>query len=90
MTTAKRRCEQNRTVLESRLAYHLRCLREDATDPEITTLDRLGLVRDRTIRIREIRQGIEPGNQRTERLREGDQDELASGMERPVMWRDNP
>ena len=27
------------TVLASRLAHHLRCLREDATDPELTSLE---------------------------------------------------
>jgi hypothetical protein len=39
--------------LESRLRYHLRCLREDATDPELTALEQLALVRDRAARIRE-------------------------------------
>lgn len=43
-----------RVLLESRLAYHLRCLREDATDPTLSALDRLALVRDRARRIREI------------------------------------
>jgi hypothetical protein len=44
-----------RSLLESRLAYHLRCLREDATDPELTSLERLALIRDRARRMREIR-----------------------------------
>ncbi len=39
---------------KSRLAYHLRCRREDATDPELSSVDRLALVRDRVARIREI------------------------------------
>ncbi len=43
-----------RTLLESRLAYHVRCLREDATDPDLTALERLTLVRDRVARMREI------------------------------------
>ncbi len=44
---------------ESRLAYHLACLRQDATDPERSTLERLALVRDRGRRIREIRNELE-------------------------------
>ncbi|MGD0265791.1 MAG: hypothetical protein ABSD47_12685 [Candidatus Methylomirabilota bacterium] len=48
-----------RALLESRLTYHLRCLREDATDPELTALERLALVRDRAARIREIRWELE-------------------------------
>jgi hypothetical protein len=44
-----------RLLLESRLRYHLRCLREDATDPEMTSLERLALIRDRARRMREIR-----------------------------------
>lgn len=46
-------------LLESRLAYHLRCLQEDATDPTMTNLERLALVWDRTARIREIRRELE-------------------------------
>jgi hypothetical protein len=46
-------------MLQGRLAYHLRCLREDATDPELTALERLALVRDRAGRIREIRRKLE-------------------------------
>lgn len=44
-----------RTHLASRLAYHLRCLSEDAADPELTSLERLALIRDRARRMREIR-----------------------------------
>jgi hypothetical protein len=46
---------KDRALLESRLNYHLRCLREDTADPELTTLERLALVQDRARRIREIR-----------------------------------
>ncbi len=45
-------------ILHSRLAYHLRRLREDATDPAIPTLERLVLVRERVARIREIRREL--------------------------------
>ena len=49
------KCEPaSRILLESRLAYHHRCLREDATDPAMSALERLALVRDRAARIREI------------------------------------
>ena len=55
-------CEESgtptRTLLESRLRYHLRCLREDATDPTMSAVERLALVRDRARRIREIRQDL--------------------------------
>ena len=46
-------------LLESRLAHHLGCLREDPADPVMTTLERLAVVRDRVKRIREIRQELE-------------------------------
>jgi tryptophan 2,3-dioxygenase len=46
-------------LLESRLAYHFRCLREDATDMTLSRLERLALVRDRATRIWEIRQTLE-------------------------------
>ena len=46
-------------VLRSRLGYPLRCLREDATDPEMMNLERLTLVRDRAGRIREIRRELD-------------------------------
>jgi hypothetical protein len=42
------------SLLRDRLAYHPPCLREDSTDPEMTTLERLALVRDRPRRIQEI------------------------------------
>ena len=46
-------------LLQSRLAYHLRCLREDATDLELARAERLALVRERAVRIREIRQELD-------------------------------
>ncbi len=46
-------------LLESRLAYHLRCLKEDATDPDLTALERLTLVRDRVMRMREIERELD-------------------------------
>jgi hypothetical protein len=63
-----------RILLESRLAYHLRFLREDATDPDLTDLERLALVRDRAARIREIRRELGSvkamsANRRAEELR---------------------
>ena len=45
---------QDRALFDSRLAYHLCSLREDAMDPDTTTLDRLALVRERAKWIREI------------------------------------
>ena len=59
--TARRPGDSKRTLLESRLAYHLRCLREDATDPALSALERLALVRDRAARIREIGQRLKAG-----------------------------
>jgi hypothetical protein len=59
MKTATRHRDKDRTLVESRLAYHLRCLREDATDPTMSAVERLALVRDRARRIREIRQDLE-------------------------------
>lgn len=44
--------EEEGDSLKARLTYHFRRLREDATDPELTTLERLALVRDRATRIR--------------------------------------
>ncbi len=41
------------------IAYHLRCLREDATDPALSAAERLTLVGDRARRIRDIRQMYE-------------------------------
>jgi hypothetical protein len=57
-TKGKRRSQKERALLESRPAYHLRCVREDATDPATTTLERLTLVRDRVRWIREIRREL--------------------------------
>ncbi len=37
-------------LIKSRLHYHLRCLAEDATDPELSQLERLAVVRDRARR----------------------------------------
>jgi hypothetical protein len=51
--------QAQRIVLESSLRYHLRCLREDATNPDLPALERLALVRDQARRIREIRQALE-------------------------------
>ncbi|MFI5342399.1 MAG: hypothetical protein ACHQ7N_21515 [Candidatus Methylomirabilales bacterium] len=48
-----------RALLSSRLAYHHRCLPEDATDPDLTALERLALVRERARRMREIRNELE-------------------------------
>ncbi len=48
-----------RLLLRSRLRYHHRCLREDATDPDLTTLERLTLVRDRVTRMREIERELD-------------------------------
>ena len=45
-------------MAESRLTYHLHCLAEDATEPELSSLERLALVRERVARIREIRQEL--------------------------------
>jgi hypothetical protein len=46
-------------LLQSRLAHHLRCLAEDATDRELPSLERLALVRERVARIRETRRDPE-------------------------------
>jgi hypothetical protein len=59
MGKPQREASGERVLIDSRLAYHLHCLREDATDPEISPLGRLALVRDRVARIREIRQAVE-------------------------------
>ncbi len=56
MTSA---AQAQRLLLESRLRYHHRCLREDATDPALTSGERLALVRDRANRIREIQRELE-------------------------------
>jgi len=61
MPTSERAWEpdQDASLRESRLAYHLRCLAEDATDPEVSSVERLALVRERVRRIREIRQELD-------------------------------
>jgi hypothetical protein len=51
--------DASRGLLPSRLRYHLRCLCEDATDPELPALERLALVRGAG-RIREIRRELQP------------------------------
>ncbi len=38
---------------------HPRCLREDATNPDLTALERLRLVRGRVVRMREIERELE-------------------------------
>ena len=53
------------TLLASRLAFHLRCLAEDATDPVLFCLERLALVRDRVAGIREIRAELKANHVRT-------------------------
>ena len=46
------------SILESRLAYHLRCLQEDVTDPKLPRVERPALVQDRARKLREIRQEL--------------------------------
>ena len=58
MTKASHQDLNERTLLESRLAYHLGCLREDASDPAMTTVQRLAVVRERAARIRDIRHAV--------------------------------
>ncbi len=58
MEKTTRPTRKDRAGLEDRLAYHLACLREDATDPELTSLERLALVRGRVVRVREIRRAL--------------------------------
>ncbi len=72
-TSKKGRSRLEAALLESRLAYHLRCLREDATDPALTSLERLVLVRDRARRIREIRR-------RLDRLADGQDERHENGF----------
>ncbi len=50
--------EKDESLLASGLAYHLRSLREDTTDPDLSSVDRLALVRERAMRIREIRRNL--------------------------------
>jgi hypothetical protein len=58
MSNGGKHASAKRTLLESRFAYHLRFLREDATNPDVTALERLTLVRERAARIRGIRQAL--------------------------------
>ncbi len=51
--------------LETRLSNHLRCMAEDATDPELSSTERLALVRDRATQIREIRADLKANHVRT-------------------------
>jgi hypothetical protein len=51
--------DASRILLDSRLRYHHRCLREDATNPELTSLERLTLVRDRAKRMWEIERELD-------------------------------
>ncbi len=46
-----------RLLLESRLRYHHRCLRDDATNPDLTALERLTLMQGRIAGMREIELG---------------------------------
>ncbi len=57
-TSKKGRSREEAALLESRLAYHLRCLREDATDLELASVERLAVVRERVARIREIQRDL--------------------------------
>ncbi len=51
--------QAQRRLLKSRLAYHHRCLREDATDPDLTSVERLALVLDRAKWVREIQRELD-------------------------------
>ena len=46
-------------LLHSCRAYRIRCLAEDATGPDLSSAERLALVRGRATRIREIRRDLE-------------------------------
>jgi len=76
MGTMTRPPSTRRALLELRLAYHLRCLREDDTDPALTRMERLALVRDWVRRIWKTRQELEAGQQRAK------QDRLGIGVDR--------
>ncbi len=54
-----------RTLLDPSLRFHLRCLRQDATDPAMSSLERLVLVRDRSRRIKGIPEEIKASDVRT-------------------------
>ncbi len=64
-TERSRQAEEDANLLASRLAYHLRCLAEDAADPGLSCLERLALVRGRVARIREIRAELKATHVRT-------------------------
>ena len=49
----------NHRMHASRLAFHPHCLAEDATDPALSSIERLAMVRDRARKMREIRIPIE-------------------------------
>jgi len=51
-------------LLDARVsrAYHLRYLREDATDPELFTEERLAVVLDRVVQVREFRRELDQAN----------------------------
>jgi len=53
-----RKREMDEKLLTSRLAYHLRCLAEGATDPDLPRAERLALVRERGMQIRGIRRKL--------------------------------
>ena len=55
MTSKRYAFQEGHAHFESCLAYHLARLREDASNPNLTSLERLSLIRDRASRIREIR-----------------------------------
>ncbi len=59
-----RETEEDGKLLEFRLAYHLRCLAEDATDSDLSSVERLALVRERVGRIREIRWELDQSKRR--------------------------
>ena len=54
-----RQAEKGTSLHASRLAYHLRCLAEDGTDPALPRAERLAPVPERAARVREIRRDLE-------------------------------
>jgi hypothetical protein len=54
-TEGSQQAEEDASLFKSRLAYHLRCLAEAATDPDMSSVERLAVVRGRAKKIREIR-----------------------------------
>jgi hypothetical protein len=59
MSTCGENGSATRTILESRLACHLRCLQEDGADPKQLSLERLTLAPGQAARIRKIRWELE-------------------------------